>query len=63
MSFPDNTRAAAGTNNNTASDAVILQTLHAQLERMRAMLYKYSDLFYQLIIIGIIVLILMMMSW
>jgi len=47
---------------NANDDAVVLQTLHAQLERMRAMLYKYSELFYQLIIIGIIMLILMTMA-
>jgi hypothetical protein len=39
--------------------ALVYQTLHAQLERMRAMHYKYSDLFYQLIIFGIVVLMLM----
>ncbi len=38
------------------------RTLHAQLERMRAMLYKYSDLFYKLIIIGILALVLMTMA-
>jgi len=60
MSSPQNTPTTS-TDSNTASssDALILQTLHAQLERMRAMLYKYSELFYQLIIVGIIVLILM----
>lgn len=42
-----------------ANPALLYQTLHAQLERMRAMHYKYSDLFYQLIILGIIVVILM----
>ena len=42
-----------------ASDALLLQTLHAQLERMRAMLYKYSELFYQLIIFGIVIIMLM----
>lgn len=35
------------------------ETLHKQLERMRAMLYKYSDLFYKLIVVGIIMIILM----
>lgn len=45
-----------------ASDALLLHTLHAQLERMRAMLYKYSELFYQLIIFGIVVIILMAMA-
>ncbi len=35
------------------------QTMHMQLERMRAMHYKYSDLFYKLIIISLIVIILM----
>jgi len=63
MLSPDNARTATtDSTTTTSSDAVILQTLHAQLERMRAMLYKYSDLFYQLIIIGIIVLILMTMA-
>jgi hypothetical protein len=42
-----------------AHPALLFQTLHAQLERMRAMHYKYSDLFYQLIVLGIVLLILM----
>jgi hypothetical protein len=42
-----------------ADPALLFQTLHAQLERMRAMHYKYSDLFYQLIVLGIVLLILM----
>lgn len=33
--------------------------LHAQLERMRAMHYKYSDLFYKLIALAVVVLILL----
>ena len=45
-----------------AESATLLQTLHAQLERMRAMLYKYSELFYQLIVLGIIFIILMAMA-
>ncbi|MDX6693164.1 MAG: hypothetical protein QOF02_767 [Blastocatellia bacterium] len=53
--------APAQTNEAQAStrQALLFQTLHAQLERMRAMHYKYSDLFYQLIILGIVMLILM----
>ena len=39
--------------------ALLFQTLHAQLERMRAMLYKYSDLFYRLIFVSVLALILM----
>jgi hypothetical protein len=39
--------------------AALFQTLHAQLERMRAMQYKYSELFYQLIILGLVMLVLM----
>lgn len=64
MSSPDNAHTAAtdSTTTTASSNALILQTLHAQLERMRAMLYKYSELFYQLIIVGIIVLILMTMA-
>ena len=38
------------------------ETLHNQLERMRAMLYKYSELFYKLIVIGIITIIVMAMA-
>jgi hypothetical protein len=44
---------------SSANPALLFQTLHAQLERMRAMHYKYSDLFYQLIMLGIVMLILM----
>ncbi|MGI8654787.1 MAG: hypothetical protein ACR2LC_06180 [Pyrinomonadaceae bacterium] len=63
MLSPDNAHTATtDSTTTTSSDTVILQMLHAQLERMRAMLYKYSDLFYQLIIVGIIVLILMTMA-
>lgn len=63
MLSPDNARTATtDSTTTTSSDTVILQMLQAQLERMRAMLYKYSDLFYQLIISGIIVLILMTMA-
>ncbi len=47
---------------SATSQALMLQTLHMQLERMRAMLYKYSELFYQLILIGIITIILMTMA-
>ncbi len=36
-----------------------LEILHRQLERMRAMLYKYSELFYKLIVLGVVALILM----
>lgn len=36
-----------------------MQVLHAQLERMRAMLYKYSDLFYRLITLAVVALVLM----
>lgn len=43
----------------SANPALLFQTLHAQLERMRAMHYKYSELFYQLIILGVVVLVLM----
>ena len=35
------------------------RTLHAQLERMRAMHYKYSDLFYRLITLGVVALVLL----
>lgn len=47
---------------SAASPALRLRTLHAQLERMRAMLYRYSEMFYQLIIVGIITIILMTMA-
>lgn len=47
---------------NSADTTLLLQTLHAQLERMRAMLYKYSELFYQLIVFGIVIIILMAMA-
>jgi len=36
-----------------------LEILHKQLERMRAMLYKYSELFYKLIVLGVVTLVLM----
>ena len=36
-----------------------LEILHKQLERMRAMLYKYSELFYKLIVLSVVALILM----
>jgi len=39
-----------------------MQVLHAQLERMRAMLYQYSELFYKLIILAVVLLILMAMA-
>lgn len=39
-----------------------MQVLHAQLERMRAMLYKYSELFYQLVVLAIVMLILLTMA-
>jgi len=39
-----------------------MQVLHAQLERMRAMLYNYSNLFYKLIILAVVVLIVMAMA-
>lgn len=39
-----------------------MQVLHAQLERMRAMLYKYSDLFYRLITLAVVALVLMSMA-
>jgi hypothetical protein len=42
--------------------ALRLQTLHMQLERLRAMLYKYSEMFYQLVFVGIITLIFMTMA-
>ncbi len=58
MPSPDQTLSTENAND----DAAVLQMLHAQLERMRAMLYKYSELFYQLIVIGIIMLILMTMA-
>jgi len=38
------------------------QTLHAQLERMRAMHYKYSELFYKLIAVGLLTIIVMAMA-
>jgi hypothetical protein len=38
------------------------QTLHAQLERMRAMHYKYSDLFYKLVTFAVVALILLAMA-
>ncbi|MGB7924877.1 MAG: hypothetical protein WCF57_16675 [Pyrinomonadaceae bacterium] len=42
--------------------ALKLQTLHAQLERMRSMLDKYSEMFYQFVLAGIIAIILMTMA-
>ncbi len=39
-----------------------MQVLHAQLERMRTMLYKYSELFYKLIVLAVVLLILMAMA-
>lgn len=36
-----------------------LRILHAQLERMRAMHYKYSDLFYNLITLAVVALVIM----
>lgn len=39
-----------------------LEILHKQLERMRAMLYKYSELFYKLIVLGIVAIIVMAMA-
>jgi hypothetical protein len=44
------------------ADAIRLETLAAQLERMRAMQYKYSDLFYKLIIAGFFAVVLMTMA-
>lgn len=50
----------------TVSPGVLVETrmqvLHAQLERMRAMLYKYSDLFYKLIILTVVMLILLALA-
>ncbi|HVG39014.1 MAG TPA: hypothetical protein VM870_07000 [Pyrinomonadaceae bacterium] len=43
-------------------DAALLPTLQQQLERMRAMHYKYSDLFYKLILVGLLALIVMAMA-
>ncbi|MBA2339047.1 MAG: hypothetical protein H0V88_01515 [Pyrinomonadaceae bacterium] len=46
--------------NPPAAPSVLpLEVLNMQLERMRAMLYKYSELFYKLIVLGVIVIILM----
>ena len=45
-----------------SSSSAPLEILNMQLERMRAMLYKYSDLFYKLIVLGIISIILMAMA-
>lgn len=39
-----------------------LQVLHAQLERMRAMHYKYSDLFYKLIMLAAVALLLLALA-
>lgn len=38
------------------------QTMHMQLERMRAMHYKYSDLFYKLIVVSLLTIIAMTMA-
>lgn len=38
------------------------QTMHMQLERMRAMHYKYSDLFYKLIVVSLLVIIVLAMA-
>lgn len=49
--------SAAVTPDSTESiDSRTFQTLHMQLERMRAMHYKYSDLFYKLITLGVVTL-------
>ncbi len=53
-SYPDDTAAIAPTNAATERQ---WQTLNLQLERMRAMLYKYSELFYKLIASSLIVII------
>jgi hypothetical protein len=55
MPPPNQTGEAAAPSN----PALLFQTLHAQLERMRAMHYRYSDLFYQFITLGVIMLVLM----
>ena len=44
------------------SPALRLRTLHMQLERTRAMLHKYSEMFYQFIIVGQLTIILMAMA-
>lgn len=44
------------------SHALKLRMLHAQLERLRAMLYKYSEMFHQLVFVGILTTILMTMA-
>lgn len=46
----------------SSSSSEPLPVLHQQLERMRAMHYKYSDLFYKLIIVGTLTLIVMAMA-
>lgn len=43
----------------TTQTALVWQTLHRQLERMREMHGRYSNLFYELVIISLIVIILM----
>jgi hypothetical protein len=55
VTSPNQPSTAQGSTNA----ALVYQTLHAQLERMRAMHYKYSDLFYQLIVFAVTLLILM----
>ncbi|MBC7911922.1 MAG: hypothetical protein H7Y30_15550 [Pyrinomonadaceae bacterium] len=45
--------------NEQSSNTLVWQTLHQQLGRMREMQGRYSNLFYELIIISIIVIILM----
>jgi hypothetical protein len=57
MPAPGTTDEAQGLSHQ--NPAALFQTLHAQLERMRAMQYKYSELFYQLIILGITMLVLL----
>jgi hypothetical protein len=44
------------------SPALIAQTLLMQLERMRTIGYKYSEMFYQLVIVGQLTIILMTMA-
>ncbi len=50
------------TNPPAAPSALPLEVLNMQLERMRAMLYKYSELFYRLIVLGVVALTLMAMA-
>jgi hypothetical protein len=47
---------------SAANDTLTVQTLHMQLERMRAMHYRYSELFYQLTIVAIMTLVFMTMA-